>query len=323
MRSSLVCAALGLALVCGCSKRPTAPPLAGPTRYIVFTSDRNRAAGSDRIYVATLDGAIAQVTPRPGAKLIDRRPTLTQDARVIAYESQDSVGANWNVFLYNRSSNAVTNDPSINTAADETDPCISLDGTRLAFVRDSLGTRHVRLYDLVNHRFIPLPGLEAPGFSDWQPTLDAAGHRIAFTTNRNGSTDVMVYQVSLAALSSPADLASPVGDESPALSGDSHYLAFQSNRAGGAGGWDLYVYDVDNGFLVGLPGGANSAEDDIDPTISFDGSNLYFATNRVGPSGGGFDLWTLDRIGAVLKEATALSSTSDDLEPALVWPLNQ
>ena len=319
MRSSVVCAALGLALACGCSKHPAAPPLPGPTRYVVFTSDRGRATGSYRNFVATLDGGTSQQNPRAGAKIIDRHPSLTQDGRVLAYQSQDSLGANWNVFLYNRSTNTVTNDPNINTDDDETEPSISLDGTRLAFVRDSAGTKHVRLYDLVNHRFVPLINLEAAGFNDWEPSLDGAGHRLAFTTDRNGTADVMVYQVSINTLIAPADLASPGTDRQPSLSGDGRYVAFSSDRAGGLGGFDLYVYDLTGSILLALPGNANSVADDEEPAMSSDGSNMIFVSNRPGGSGG-FDLWNLDRIGAVISQTNGLSSSSDDLEPSLVWP---
>lgn len=323
MRPPVVCtAAIALlAFAGGCSKRPTAPPIAAASRFLVFSSDRGRIAGSFRNFVATLDGSTEQENPRGGlARVVDRHPSLTADARLLAFTSRDSATADWNVFLYDRSANSVTNDANVNSALDEVDPCISLDGTHLAFVRDSAGTQHIRLYDLTTHTFVPLPGLEAAGFSDWEPSLDQAGHRIAFTTNRNGSTDVMVYQVATHSLITSALLADPAaGDQQPGISGDGRFVAFSSNRAGSVGGFDLYVFDLNNLFLVPLPGNANSVEDDSDPSMSVDGSNLVFVSNRAGGSGG-WDLWNLDRVGAVLKQVNGLSSSADDLEPALVWP---
>ena len=115
-------------------------------------------------------------------------------------------------------------------------------------------------------------------------------------------------------------LADPLaGDQQPGISGDGRFVAFSSNRAGGVGGFDLYVFDLNNLFLVALPGNTNSADDDTDPSMSKDGSNLVFVSNRAGGSGG-WDLWNLDRVGAVLKQVNGLSSSADDLEPALVWP---
>lgn len=322
MRSSVVCAAaLGLLAICGCSKRPTAPPISAPTRFLVFSSDRGRVAGSFRNFVGTLEGSTEQENPRGGlARVIDRHPSLTADARLLAFTSQDSATGNWNVFLYDRSGNTVINDPNVNSALDEVDPCITLDGSHLAFVRDSAGTRHIRFYDLATHTFVPLPGLEAPGFSDWEPSLDQAGHRIAFTTNRDGSTDVMVYQLATHSLITSPLLADPAaGDQQPGISGDGRFVAFSSNRAGSVGGFDLYVFDLNNSLLVPLPGNTNSGADDTDPSMSVDGSNLIFVSNRLDGSGG-WDLWNLDRVGAVLKQVNGLSSSADDLEPALVWP---
>ena len=322
MRSSVVCAALVvLVFAGGCSKRPTAPPIAAPTRFLVFSSDRGRLAGSYRNFVGTFEGATEQENPRGAlARVIDRHPSLTQDARFLAFTSQDSASGDWNVYVYDRSANSVGNDANVNSALDEVDPCISLDGSMLAFVRDSAGTQHIRLYDLAAHRFVPLPGLEAPGFSDWEPSLDRAGHRIAFTTNRNGSTDVMVYQVATHTLITSALLADPAaGDQQPGISGDGRFVAFSSNRAGGVGGFDLYVFDLNNLFLVNLPANVNSDADETDPSMSMDGSNLVFVSNRVGGSGG-WDLWNFDRVGAVLKQVNGLSSSADDLEPAVVWP---
>lgn len=315
-----VCAVLALVVVCGCSKRPTAPPLPAPTRFMVFASDRGRAAGSYRNWIGTMDGGGASQLPaRNIANIVDRHPSITQDGRIVAYQGSLGRGGSQDVFLLNRSGGALTDDPNVNTTFDEIAPCISLDGSRLAFVRDSLGIKYVRLYDLATHLLIPLPGLAAPGFSDWQPALDQHGHRIAFTTNRGGTTDVMVYQISTATLIAPGDLASPAGDQEPAISGDGRYVVFTSNRSGGMGDFDLYLFDLNTNLLVTLPGNANSPLEDRDPSISMDGSNIVFVSNRV-TGQGGYDLWNLNRIGAVLSQPAGESTSSDDLDPSVVWP---
>lgn len=304
----------------GCSKKPTAPNIPGPTRFLVFSSDRGRAAGSYRNYFATLDGGGAsQFAPRSGAALVDRHPSITQDGRLLVYQSSPGRGGSQDVLIFNRSSKALTDDPNINTDFDEIDPQISLDGTRLVFVRDSLGIQYIRLYDLGARRLIPLPNLAAPGFSDWEPALDAQGRRIAFTTNRNGSSDVMHYRVTNQTLDPASALQSIAGDVEPALSGDGRYVAFASNRAGGAGDFDLFLFDLNTSLLVTLPGNANSSLADRDPTISNDGGIIVFVSNR--PNGaGGMDLWNLNRIVGVLSQPNGESSAEDDLEPSLVWP---
>lgn len=318
-----VCAAIGLLLACGCSKSPSAPPIAGPTRFLVFSSDRDRPAGSFRNYFATLDGGGAsQFSPRSAAGVVDRHPTITQDGRILAYQGSAGRGGSQDVFLYNRSTNQLIDDANVNTTADETDPCISLDGTRLAFVRDTVGGRRIRLYDLASSRFIPLANLDAPdGSNDSEPALDAQGRRMVFTTNRNGSSDLIVYQVSIADTTNYPALQSGAGDVEASLSGDGRYVAFASNRAGGAGDFDLYLFDLNTGLLVPLPSNANSPQSDRDPTISQDGTNIIFVSTRVnGVGGGGTDLWNLNRIAAVITQPTGENSPADDLDPAVVWP---
>ncbi|MEO5617584.1 MAG: hypothetical protein ABIS67_07410 [Candidatus Eisenbacteria bacterium] len=310
-----------LALIApGCSKSPSAPNIPGPTRFLVFSSDRARAAGSYRNYFATLDGGGAsQFTLGGGATIVDRHPSITQDGRLLCYQSSPGRGGSKDVFVFNRSSNALIDDPNINSNFDEIEPQISLDGTRLVFVRDSLGIKYVRLYDLATSRLIPLPNLAAPGFSDWEPALDALGRRVAFTTNRNGSSDVMIYRVTNQTLDPVSLLQSVAGDVEPAFSGDGRYVAFSSNRTGGSGDFDLYLFDLNTSLLVTLPGNANSSVADRDPTISNDGSIVVFVSNR--PNGsGGMDLWNLNRIAGVLTQPNGEASAQDDLEPFLVWP---
>jgi Tol biopolymer transport system component len=319
-RQVFAIAALLALIAPGCSKKPTAPTIPGPTRFVVFSSDRGRTAGSYRNYFATPDGAGAtQIAPRNVAGLVDRHPSITQDGRLVAYQSSPGRAGSQDVLIFNRSGGGVTDNPNINTDFDEIEPQISLDGSRLVFVRDSLGIKYIRLFDLANNRLIPLPNLPAPGFSDWEPSLDALGRRIAFTTNRGGNSDVMLYRVTNQSLDPASAMQSATGDVEPALSGDGRYVAFASNRAGGAGDFDLHVFDLNTSLLVALPGNANTSSVDRDPTISYDGSIMVFVSNR--PNGvGGMDLWNLNRIAGVLSQPAGEVSAEDDLEPSLVWP---
>ncbi|MHB8764395.1 MAG: TolB family protein, partial [Deferrisomatales bacterium] len=64
------------------------------------------------------------------------------------------------------------------------------------------------------------------------------------------------------------------------LSDDGQTVVFQSNRAGGQGGWDVYVYRVGQGLLD--LSGLNSAADDGDPSVSGDGRFVTFHSDRAG-----------------------------------------
>ena len=97
-------AALCLLIPTGCSKKPTAPTIPGPTRFVVFSSDRGRTAGSYRDWIATLDGGGAsQFNLGSGVAIVDRHPSITQDGRTLAYQSAPGRGGSQDVFLLNRS----------------------------------------------------------------------------------------------------------------------------------------------------------------------------------------------------------------------------
>ena len=63
-------------------------------------------------------------------------------------------------------------------------------------------------------------------------------------------------------------------------------MAFSSDRPGGAGGRDIYLYDrVDRKFLP-LPG-LNSIAPEQSPSLSADGRYLAFVSERLGGHGEG------------------------------------
>jgi len=70
-------------------------------------------------------------------------------------------------------------------------------------------------------------------------------------------------------------------------------ILFASNRAGGYGGYDIYVTNLQDGMWSkpkNLGPGVNSKFDEISPCITNDGNILYFSTNRE-ESFGGYDIF--------------------------------
>ena len=55
-------------------------------------------------------------------------------------------------------------------------------------------------------------------------------------------------------------------EQSPALSPDGRFLAFVSERLGGAGERDIYLYDRQTRKLLPTPG-LNAKQDDFDPCV--------------------------------------------------------
>ena len=309
---------LALALLAGCGgdeSSPTQPDTFTPTKFTVFTSDRGRAAGAYRNYISGLDDAgTFAFTFGTGTANVDRSPSISEDGRTLAFQSSPGTGGSEDVFLFDRVSGILTDDPNLNTAANETDPFLSLDGRRLAFVRDTLGDRRVRLYNLQTRRFIPLPGIEAgAGTNDTAPTLDETGQRIAFVSTRGGSNDVLVYMVATATLLEPEFMADPLDDLEPSISGDGHYVCFSSNRLNGAGGYDLYMLDLNTILPVPMP---NSGANERDPALSYAGTHVQF----VAPGAqGGLDLFLLDRAVGTPTQVNGQSGPTDDLSPVMVW----
>src|SRR5439155_7741492 len=114
----------------------------------------------------------------------------------------------------------------------------------------------------------------------------------------------------------------PDGDEvEPTLTPDGRFLCLASNRSGGAGGYDLYLYDLQD---VGHPvpvslDSLNTAHDERNPSISADGMIICFESNRDGGLGK-TDIWTHNRGDGRTGQAHQLSSAGDDIQPSLKWP---
>ena len=88
-------------------------------------------------------------------------------------------------------------------------------------------------------------------------------------------------------------------DQQPAISKDGLSLYFTSNRAGGLGGFDMYVSQrasVDGpwGSPVNLGPIVNTTSDEGNPAFSRDGHLLFFQSKRPGGFGG-IDIWVSQR----------------------------
>lgn len=93
----------------------------------------------------------------------------------------------------------------------------------------------------------------------------------------------------------PIPVNSESSDKQPSISPDGKYLYFTSNRAGGIGGYDLYVAirDDETGEwdeVVNLGSTINTIKNDVAPFIHFDGRTLYFASDGL-PGLGGLDIY--------------------------------
>lgn len=103
---------------------------------------------------------------------------------------------------------------------------------------------------------------------------------------------------------------------------DGKRIVWAGDRAGGAGGWDLWQAQLRDGrWQDPAPLALNTAGDEVDPFFSHDGAWLYFASNR--DSGrGGFDLYGVmiredGSFGTVLAMPVTVNTAADERRPAV------
>jgi len=312
---------------CGSKSSSTGPvPDCDGTHLMVFTSGRNLPAGQHNIFLYDFDAGGFRALVGFGGAGQDQHPAITSDGKVIAVE-RTRAGTGQDVLIYERCSGTFLDRPELVTAADETQPAFSGGTHQLAFVRDTLGMKHLRLYDALGHRFIPLPKLDelaARGIALGSPTLDRDGNTIAFVRDSSGSRDIGVYSRTTDSFLVGLEQAinSPNEERDPWLTPDARFLAFASNRPSASGTlFDIYVYDTVARSYIATDS-LNSTGNDVHPSLSPDGIFMIFQSDRTtGPLvKGRWDLYnynlTLHKIGQSFEE----SSSEDDTEPYVAWP---
>ncbi|MGE0710229.1 MAG: hypothetical protein AB7N76_07810 [Planctomycetota bacterium] len=152
-----------------------------------------------------------------------------------------------------------------------------------------------------------LRGLDTPGADESYPSLVLGSDELLLCRRAPGGDG----ELCLARLVDPDDLAqgvasvttlselnSPRDDGYPYTNGDT--LVFASDRAGGQGGFDLYLSRRDAAGKwsapVNLGPRVNSAADELRPVLihaeQFENDLLVFSSNRPGGRGG-YDLWAV------------------------------
>lgn len=309
---------LGLALA-GCGGDATTPFQrgdAGGTRIVAFSSNRG---GQYDVFLYDLD----QLGFRHNRAMADpvadeRNPSLSADGGFVAFE-RDRGATGADLFIYERAGDRVVEPPNVNTAAAETAPAFTGDVLKLAFVREVAGYKRVLMIDGVPDTLMSLPGLgdTTVAYHDDLPAPNQDGSLIAFVSDRNGNPDVFVWQRGVGVRDIP-ELRSDSVDTEPAISRDGVWLCFASSRAGGEGGFDLYLYHLPTGTLT-RPDAPNTAAHERNPTLSRFGHVVCFESNRAG-SVGGTDVWNWNSTSGEVGQGFQESSTAEDLAPSLLWP---
>jgi Tol biopolymer transport system component len=207
-------------------------------------------------------------------------------------------------------------------ASAEAHPSLSHDGRYCAFTFELENkTGRIDCWDRKEQKLIDLPVLNNSPNAQMAPSGTADGNIIAFTAwNRPGGAGpgwhVYLYDrpgkklLDLPGLNNQA-----FDDRMPALSGDGRFLAFASNRKGGAGLTDIYVYDRKEDKFLALPE-LNTKHSETEPSLSGDGNLIAFASDRPGGKGGR-DIYLYDRAAGKYLPLPGLNTAAHELSPAL------
>ncbi|MCC7013867.1 MAG: PD40 domain-containing protein [Planctomycetes bacterium] len=164
----------------------------------------------------------------------------------------------------------------------------------------------------------PLPGELESAQREAQVTLSPDGRWVVFVAGEAGEDrELLIAEFESGRALRPrpiTELSSAADEIAPAFAEDALYFA--SDRAGGAGGFDLYMAPWDGaGFGAPRPleGGVNTAADELDPAPS--AGALVFSSNREQ----GFDLFIARGFAAngvrTVEELAAANSPFDEREP--------
>ena len=168
---------------------------------------------------------------------------------------------------------------------------------------------------------------------DGSPSVSADGLELYFGSLRGGGSDLWVTKRESADddWGEPIDLGSKVNsaawDSESSISADGLELYFASDRAGGTGGYDLWVTKRVTtsdpwGTPVNLGSNINTSADDTDACISADGLSLFIESYRNGGYGRN-DLWvtnratTSDQWGELVNLGPTVNSAASDGAPSI------
>jgi Tol biopolymer transport system component len=278
----------------------------------------------DGVGVGKIVGKVG--TPRNVASA-EGHPSLSRDGRFCAftYELENNTGR---IYFWDRKEQKLLEHPVLNSSPNaQMGPSLSADGNLIAFSawgRPGAGGQgwHVFLYDRSSAaKMVDLPGLNSPTAEDRLPALSGDGRWLAFTSNRKGGvglTDVYLYdrRSGQGKLLPLPGLNSPHMDAEPSLSADGNLVAFASDRPGGRGGRDIYLFDRAAGKFLALPG-LNSAAHEYSPSLSPDGRFIAFVSERLGGEGER-DIYLYDRQTQKLLPTPGLNSRAEDFDPCVV-----
>ena len=245
----------------------------------------------------------------------DLSPEISADGLTLYFASTRALGQPYDLWIASRAARAAPFDPpqpigELNTAADETDPSISLDQLTLYFRSDRAGTAdiYVSVRASPTNSFAPpmsVTGLDDAVAYDADPAISGDGLEIFFLSDRAGGVGAQDIWTATrndvsASFGPPRNLVevnSTAADRAPFLSPDGLSLYFSSSRSGSQS-LDVYVATRIAPALPFAPpmriGVIATTDIDDDPSVTADGRELFLSSDRPGGVGTN-DVWSAKR----------------------------
>jgi Tol biopolymer transport system component len=135
---------------------------------------------------------------------------------------------------------------SLNSPYSELDPRLS--GRYLVLISERNGSRDVYLFDAIDRRLLPLPGLNSLDTIASRPSISEDGRYLVFAGSRQGRTAIYLYDRQT---QQKRTIGEELGAEvrNPTISGDGEKIAFE---VGKNGQWDIVVSDRAGQILMNI-----------------------------------------------------------------------
>ncbi|MEL6134506.1 MAG: hypothetical protein AAFR59_14180, partial [Bacteroidota bacterium] len=245
------------------------PFLTADQQLLLFTGRRSESTQgfNEDIYTTSWDGEKWRPIKNLGYPVNTREnqgaATITQDGQTIIFVSCNLPGGFGNCDLYiayrqgNKWSEPQNMGPNINSRNWESDPQLSDDGKTLFFTSsrpDGLGGRDIWYSVKENGQWGPAQNMGEPINTKGQeisPFLHPDGESFYFASNQHlgfGFMDLFVTYRTENGWSEPKNLGYPINtatdEDNIFISPDGRKAYYNSDREGGLGGDDLYVFDL-------------------------------------------------------------------------------
>jgi Tol biopolymer transport system component len=120
------------------------------------------------------------------------------------------------------------------------------------------------------------------GKNSTQPIVTGFGNIVAFASDRDGSYDIFLYDLSALRYYALPGLNDPTASERrPSLGNDAQVLAFATNRSSGMGDYDILIYDLGTSSLAQTPP-INTPGREDEPAFTGDALSLMFVRDTLG-----------------------------------------